>query len=380
MAIQTKTLQVRVKDRHAALLRQMAFEVNQVFNLVNEMTANEYSSVSEYGPKQRVWLTEYDVNERLKGLCKVRGYHIQQKTCNEISKQHAKDRKQFNRSKLRWRTSGGPRRNLGWVPFCSQQVQWKNGGIQFAGHNFKVWDSYGLSNYKFRAGSFAEDARGRWYFNVAVEYECEPTKGTAAVGIDLGLKDIATTSDGEKLQAGHWYRDMQGKLAVAQRANNKKRVRAIHAKIKNRRKDAHHKFSTELVNKHAAIFVGGVSSSKLAKTKLAKSIYDAGWYQLKSQINYKAIARGVVFEVVDEKYSTQTCSCCGAISPSSPKGRAGLGIREWTCPECGTTHDRDINAAKNILAAGHSRLAGGILSLKRGGCQAGLKCYRGFLS
>lgn len=99
---------------------------------------------------------------------------------------------------------------------------------------------------------------------------------------------------------------------------------------------------------------------------MARGIYDAGWYQLKNQIQYKAIARGVIFEVVDERYSTQTCSCCGAISPSSPKGRAGLGIREWTCPECGTTHDRDINAAKNILAAGHSRLAGGIPFLKEG--------------
>lgn len=124
--------------------------------------------------------------------------------------------------------------------------------------------------------------------------------------------------------------------------------------------EAHHKFSTALVNKYAAIFVGDVSSSKLAKTKLAKSIYDAGWCQLKNQIQYKAVARGVIFEVVDEAYTTQTCSCCGAISPSSPKGRAGLGIREWTCVECGVLHDRDVNAARNILAAGHSRLAGGI--------------------
>lgn len=361
MAIQIKTLQVRVKDRHAALLRQMAFEVNQVFNHINEMVAEEYSNVSEYGPKKRVWLKAFDVNTKLNGLCKARGYLIQQQTCNEISKWHAKARKESKRSKLRWRVSGGPRRNLGWVPFCNQQVQWKNGGIQFAGHNFKVWDSYGLSDYKFRAGNFAEDARGRWYFNVAVEYECEPTKGAAAVGIDLGLKDIATTSDGDKLKAGHWYKSLEGKLKVAQRARNVKRVRAIHAKIKNRRKDAQHKWTTHLVNNYAAIFVGDVSGSKLAKTRMARGIYDTGWYQLKNQIRYKAIARGVIFKVVDEAYTTQTCSCCGAISYSSPKGRAGLGIREWTCVECGVLHDRDINAARNILAAGHSRLAGGIL-------------------
>lgn len=360
MTIQTKTLQVRVKDRHAALLRQMAFEVNQVFNHINEITSAAYSNTSEFGPKQRVWLTEFDVNRLLNGICKECGYHIQQATCQEISKHHAKARKQFKRSKLRWRKSVGSNRSLGWIPFRGRQVQWVNGCIKFAGYCFKVWDSYGLSKYKFRAGNFAEDARGRWYFNVAVEYECEPTKATAAVGIDLGLKDIATTSDGEKLHAGRWYREYEGKLKVAQRANNKKRVKAIHAKIKNRRKDAHHKFSTSLVNKYAAIFVGDVSSKKLAKTELAKSIYDAGWYQLKDQIRYKAIARGVIFEVIDEAYTTQTCSCCGAICPSSPKGRAGLGVREWVCVECGVLHDRDVNAAKNILAAGHRRLAGGI--------------------
>lgn len=363
MAIQIKTLRVRVKDRHAALLRLMAFEVNQVFNHINEMTAEAYSNTSEYGPKQKVWLTEFDVDKRISGIQKERGYRIGAATCQEIAKHHAKARKQFKRSKLRWRKSNGAGRSLGWIPFRSEQVKWENGCIRFVKHHFNVWDSYGLSGYKFRSGSFAEDAQGHWYFNVAVEYECEPTKSTAAVGIDLGLKDIATTSDGEKLPAKRWYRELEGKLKIAQRANNKKRVKAIHAKIKNRRKDAHHKFSTALVNKYAAIFVGDVSSSKLAKTNLAKSIYDAGWGQLKDQIRYKAIARGVIFEVIDEAYTTQTCSCCGAISLSSPKGRAGLGVREWVCVECGELHDRDVNAAKNILAAGHSRLAGGISTL-----------------
>lgn len=360
MATQIKTLQVRVKDRHAALLRQMAFEVNQVFNFINEKTTEAYSNTSTFGPKQRKWLTEFDVNKLLKGITKERQYHINSYVPQAISKAHAQARKQSKRSKLRWRKSGGSNRSLGWIPFKAGGAKYENGCIVFAKHHFSVWDSYGLSGYKFLAGSFAEDARGRWYFNVAVEYECEPTKGTAAVGIDLGLKDIATTSDGEKLPAKRWYRELEGKLKVAQRAHNKKRVRAISAKIKNRRKDAHHKFSTALVNKYAAIFVGDVSSKKLAKTKMAKSIYDAGWYQLKNQIQYKAIARGVIFEIVDEAYTTRTCSCCGAISPSSPKGRAGLGIREWTCVECGVLHDRDVNAARNILAAGHSRLAGGI--------------------
>ncbi|WP_419593063.1 zinc ribbon domain-containing protein, partial [Thiolapillus sp.] len=92
---------------------------------------------------------------------------------------------------------------------------------------------------------------------------------------------------------------------------------------------------------------------------------DAGWHQLKTQLKYKAIARSGVFEEVNEAYSTQVCSCCGAKPDSSPKGRTGLGIRHWICSECGAEHDRDINAAKNILAAGgHPRLDGGILVLQ----------------
>ena len=152
-------------------------------------------------------------------------------------------------------------------------------------------------------------------------------------------------------------------LAIAQRAGKKDRTRAIHAKIANVRKDAMHKFSTRLVKENAAIFVGNVSSKALIKTKMAKSVLDAGWSTLKTMLEYKSHQAGIVFEEVSESYTTQTCSCCGVIPASSPKGRAGLGIREWTCSDCGAVHDRDTNAAKNILARGHARLAAGIPAL-----------------
>ena len=194
---------------------------------------------------------------------------------------------------------------------------------------------------------------------MVVEVDAKPSTGTEAVGIDLGLKECATTSTGEKLE-GRWYRVNELAIAKAQRARKRKRVKAIHAKIKNQRQDALHKFSTALVQKNAAIFVGDVSSAKLVKTKMAKSTLDAGWAMLKTMLEYKSHQAGIVFEVVNESYTTQTCSCCGAIPASSPKGRAGLGIREWVCSDCGAVHDRDVNAAKNILAAGHRRLAEGI--------------------
>ena len=103
--------------------------------------------------------------------------------------------------------------------------------------------------------------------------------------------------------------------------------------------------------KAARPFDGDVASSKLVKTKMAKSTLDAGWAMLKTMLEYKSHQAAIVFEVVNESYTTQTCSCCGVITASSPKGRAGLRIREWVCSACGAAHDRDTNAAKNILAA-----------------------------
>jgi IS605 OrfB family transposase len=223
-----------------------------------------------------------------------------------------------------------------------------------------VWDTYGLSGFEFRSGSFSEDARGRWYLNIVVQVDSQSSEGTGQIGVDLGLKTTATCSDGTRLERGDFYRNAESKLGVAQRAKKKKQVKNIHAKIKNKRADALHKFSQKLVEENSLIVVGNVSSSGLAKTNMAKSVLDAGWYMLKTQLDYKSKAMQVVFEEVNEKYTTQSCSCCGLISDSSPKGRAGLGIREWTCAECGAEHDRDINAAKNILRLGHQTLAVGI--------------------
>ena len=91
---------------------------------------------------------------------------------------------------------------------------------------------------------------------------------------------------------------------------------------------------------------------------MAKSVLDAGWSTFRTMLRYKCDDAGAWFEEVDEAYSSQTCSAC--LARSGPKGIAGLGIREWSCVHCGAVHDRDINAARNILAAGHGRLAEGI--------------------
>jgi putative transposase len=356
-----KTLKVRIRDKHADVLNQMAFDVNQVWNAANAISAEfSWVPVPEVG-YINMQTSGFDLMKELKGIRKDRSMIIGAGTVQEVIAVHAKTRKQFKKDKLKWRCSGGARRALGWVPFKSGAAMWINGQIRFCGIYFKCWDSYGLSQYDFRSGSFSQDARGRWYFNIVVPVEVEErVSGNGQIGIDLGLKTTATCSNGDTLARQDFYRNSEEKLGKAQRANKAKQVKTIHAKIKNRRADAIHKFSNKIVNENSLIVVGNVSASGLAKTKMAKSVLDAGWAMLKIQLEYKSIGAQGVFIEVNENYTTQTCSCCGCISSNSPKGMDSLGIREWTCSECGTHLDRDQNAACNILALGHKSLAVGI--------------------
>ena len=371
METRTKTLKVRVKDKHAKVLSQWAFDVNQVWNAANELSA-EYSWVPIPGVGYlNCGTSEFDLNKELKSIREERNLSIGAATVQSVIAQHAKSRKQFKKNKLQWRCSSGTKRALGWIPFKKAGIKLVNGQIRFCGEFFGVWDSYGLSQYDLGVGSFSEDARGRWYFNATVKVERKTSEGRSAIGVDLGLKTTATCSDGFVFERRRLTDKFAKKLAVAQRANKVNRVRAIHAKIKNTRKDAIHKFTTTMVENYGAIFVGDVSSRKLVKTKMAKSVLDAGWGTLKTQLKYKAMARSVVFEEVNEKYTTQRCSCCQLITDSSPKGRASLGMREWTCQACGNTHDRDVNAAKNILALGYERLVAGIPALSAQAAAAG---------
>ena len=345
-----KTLKVRVRNKHIKELNRQAVSVNFVWNYINNLS---FRSIKEYGN----FLSAFDIHPYTKGANKELGLHSQ--TLQMISKEYVNRRNQFKKKKLKWRKTFGSHRSLGWIPINTGVAEWKSGQVYFNGKYYKVWDSYGLSQYKFKTASFNEDGRGRWYFNVTVEVSKKENKGTESVGIDLGCKDAATCSNGDKL-SGHWYKEKEKKLAKAQRANKKKEVKNIHAKIKNRRQDSLHKFSRKLVDNNAAIFVGNVNAKSLAKTKVSKSALDAGWSMFKTMLKYKCDHAGVVFEIINESYTTQTCSDCGLLPNSRPKGITSLGIREWTCSECGVSHDRDINAARNILALGHQRLAGGI--------------------
>jgi IS605 OrfB family transposase len=361
----TKTLKLRIKDKHAKAMLAMARDVNQVWNFCNE---TQFRSLKRYCNKPKVWLSGFDLQKLTNGYSKCDGVTIGSATQQQVCEEFATRLRQFKRQRLNWRISDrkSPKYSLGWVPFKSRALTYRNGQVRFNGINIGLWDSYGLSKYTLKAGSFNEDSRGRWYLNVAVRIEVEEQRvpaGSSVLGIDLGLKTLATYDSGEKFEPKRWYRESQAALGIAQRAKKKKRIKAIHARIANQRKNALHQETSVLVKQHAAIFVGNVNAKALAKTSMAKSVLDAAWTTFRTQLQYKALRHGVVFAEVNEAFSTQTCSCCGINPPSSPKGRAGLGIRQWTCSDCGSVHDRDINAARNIARLGLQALAEGIPDL-----------------
>jgi len=177
--------------------------------------------------------------------------------------------------------------------------------------------------------------------------------GNGEIGIDLGLKMLATCSNGDTVPALQHYRRYEAALGIAQRAGNKKRVRAIHAKIANARKDQLHKASAKIARENELIVVGNVSAAQLAKTPMAKSVLDASWSTLRNMLKYKASRHRARYVEADERWTSATCSDCGAVS--GPKGIAGLQIRHWVCSDCGCSHDRDVNAARNILRVGAER-------------------------
>ena len=337
-----KTFQYRIKETGcAAELTALARAVNFVWNFCNE------SQGYALRWNQR-WPTYQDLCKLTTGSSKELGLHSQ--TVQAVCEQYATRRQQFRKRKLRWRS----KRSLGWIPFKASGIKVIEDTVRYAGHTFRFWKSRDLPG-PVKCGSFSQDSRKRWYVNFVVEVpETEATTGTKHIGIDLGLKTLATCSDGRKIEAPRGYRNQQRRIAEHQRKKRSRQARNLHAKIAHRRKDFLHKESDRLTKECELIVVGDICSSKLTKTSLAKSVNDAGWAMFKTLLSYKAIARKVVYREVDERFSTQTCSDCGAIS--GPKGREGLGIREWVCSECGAVHDRDVNAALNILRMGHHTL------------------------
>lgn len=338
------TYKYRVKDKHFTSLNKQARAINFVWNFCNETQKHALKW-------DKKWPSAYDLQKLTAGSSKELG--VSADSIGKVCEQYAKSRAQFRKRYLRWRG----KKSLGWIPLKGREVKIREGAFVTFGKSYSVWLSREVpAGAKICDGSnFSQDSRWCWYINLVVDVPEYDIAASSSVGIDLGLKDIATLSTGEKIAAPQFYRRSEKKLAIAQRARKKRQVSGIRAKAANQRKDFLHKVSTNIVKNHGLIVVGNVNSSGLAKTRMAKSVLDAGWYSFKQMLAYKSIGNGARYIEVNESFTTQTCSDCGSVS--GPKGREGLGVREWQCA-CGSIHDRDHNSALNILRIGQDTLTG----------------------
>lgn len=339
----------RVKSLNG-LLNKRARAVNLVWNFCNDTQKHAL----RWGKR---WPSGFDLNILTTGSSRELDLHSG--TINATCEQYAKSRKQHRRPFLRYRG----RRSLGWVPFKGRDLKRSGDAFRFAGSTFRVFNSRPLPEGKIKDGSnFSRDARGNWYLNIVLEVEAAEARAPVrGVGIDLGLKEFAALSTGEKIENPRHFQRLEESLAVAQRARKKRQAAKVHARIANARRDFLHKASIRIVRDFDYIAVGNVNAAGLAKTSMAKSVMDASWSSFRNMLRYKAIAHGAWYEEVNESFSSQTCSSCGALPDSRPKGIAGLGIRQWVCSDCGASHDRDVNAALNLLArSGHRAPVEGI--------------------
>ncbi|WDZ86312.1 RNA-guided endonuclease InsQ/TnpB family protein [Micromonospora cathayae] len=213
----------------------------------------------------------------------------------------------------------------------------------------------------------SQDSAGRWFVSLLCDDVIEQTPATGQVGVDAGLDSLLTLSTGEKITNPRHERRDRAALAKAQRnlakketgsANRAKarlKVARVHARITDRRRDHLHKLTTRLVRENQTIVIEDLTVRNMVKNhSLARAISDAAWRQFRTLLEYKADWHGRDVVVVDRWFpSSKVCSACGALAQRMP-----LNVRSWTCP-CGMSHDRDVNAARTILAEGLSVIACG---------------------
>jgi putative transposase len=362
-----KTYSYRVKDSSSgAKLVALGNKVNTVWNYCN--AAQKYSL--KY---RKPWVATHKTKKQEKAevigevfphriflFDVVRGssklLSLPSQVIQEVCKEYVNKLYNSGRNKLRWRSSKGSRRSLGWIPFSNQDISNPaRNVILFRGLKLKIWQHRSLEN-RIKSGNFSQDARGRWYCNLVVEVpkNKEKQKSNRIVGIDLGFKTVAAAVNAPSLDRVAFYRDTESKLAESQRKKRKHLTRNIHAKIKNQRKDALHKYSHMLVKRSYAVFVGDISATWQISKGQGKAVLDMSWSALRNFLKYKSDIANVAFKVVSERYTTQKCYTCKSLT--GPVGEDQLRLRQWVCSSCNTHNGRDTNAAKNIALLGCQEL------------------------
>jgi putative transposase len=257
------------------------------------------------------------------------------------------------------------KRSGGSAEFTRSAFKWKDGQVYLAKCDQPLpirWSRRIPSGCNPSTITVKLDASGRWFVSLLVDDSALALPQIdKAIGIDAGITSLIATSDGEKIANPKHFRRLRQRLRQAQKTLSRcvkgsknfekarKRVAQVQAQIADARKDFLHKLTTRLVRENQTIAVEDLAVKNMMNNrKLSQAIADASWAQLVRQLEYKCQWYGRTLVKIDRWFpSTKRCGCCGHVVDKMP-----LDIREWACPECGTHHDRDINAARNILAAG----------------------------
>ena len=333
------------------------FVYNRGLDIKSRAWSTESKSVSQAELSRQ--LTQWKKEQETSWLSDVSSQTLQQSLRNLESaySNFFKKRAKYPRFKKR----GGKQT----ARFTNQSVRFKDSQVYLPKMSEPlnvVWSRPLPENYTLNSATVSLDKSGRWFvsFNLIEEIEELPQR-TERVGVDLGITSLATLSTGEKIVNQKFEQKDRERLAKAQRRLSKKqkgsknrdkarnKVARIYARITDRRIDALHKITTRLVRENQTIAIEDLNVAGMTKNhKLARAISDASFGEFRRQLEYKSDWYGRELIVVDRFFpSSKTCHECGSYQEKMP-----LNIREWTCPDCGTIHDRDVNAAKNVLAAG----------------------------
>jgi putative transposase len=253
----------------------------------------------------------------------------------------------------------------GSAEFTKSAFRWKDGQMFLAKCSEPlpiVWSRELPSGCEPSTVTVKLSASGQWHVSLLVNADIEQLpKIDKAIGLDLGITSLIATSDGDKISNPKHFKRLRRKLKKAQKVLSRKqkgsknrqkarlKVAKVHGQISDSRKDFLHKLTTQLVRENQTIVVEDLAIKNMVKNhKLALSISDASWGELIRQLAYKCEWYGRELIKIDRWFpSSKRCGSCGHVVDKLP-----LNIREWECPKCGANHDRDINASKNILAAG----------------------------
>ncbi|WP_433288076.1 RNA-guided endonuclease InsQ/TnpB family protein [Micromonospora sp. CA-244673] len=307
------------------------------------------------------WLTEWKRSEDLAFLNEVSSVPLQQALRHLQAAFVA-----FWDKRARYPRFKSKRRSRASAEYTRSAFRWRDGQLTLAKMDQPlniVWCRTLPEGAEPSTVTVSCDAAGRWFVSLLIE---DPTVKPlpavdARVGVDVGLTSLVTLSTGEKVTNPRHERADRRKLAKAQRelarkdraSNNRAKARlkvaAIHARLTDRRRDHLHKLTTRLVRENQTVVIEDLSVRHMLRNHhLARAISDAAWSELRRMLEYKAAWYGRSLIAIDRWHpSSKTCSACGRINSAMP-----LSVRSWTCTGCAATHDRDVNAARNILAAG----------------------------